>query len=597
MTSQSGPRIIKSLQQITQGQLTVTEAAQNANIALSAGFNTQQIEQFAEIAQKASMALGRDFTDSLQRVVRGVAKLEPELLDELGIFTRIEPAVQGYARQLGISASSLNEFQRRQAFANATIEEGTRKFSIIDTSSDSLQKTLEQLRVKISELGTGFLQVVGSVLAPFASFLTNDIGNAILAFGFILSLVFGKANELISGFVNRSGTQLSGWTAGIADKAKIATTEIEKLRKAILAPISEAKGAGLGGIQTKAKAGQDPEQAKRFAEALDMQRTAATLVPSQLNKITQAYKEQQLTLQQLGLTSSQSYKNLGAAIERNNALLATSGRRISLFIGLANSMNMVVGKLTSAFNLLGTAINWAFGIIGVLQLVGSLFDVDLLGAVINLFKDLSQASKELSDGLTSVSLASAGGGAALTASLKNLGASDDMIKNASARLKELRAEIELSAMTTIGLGGEQVFMPATQETRIKAVTAAMKEQQAIIAGGVTGRFLGTSAEELEQAKVDFKLLEVLLNTVSGGAEKAARVVEQLARATGLAGEEVATLLAPELRNSTKSLLLFGKAIEVVNGVYSLENATDQQKKMLEAVLLTRQGVADFSSAI
>ena len=36
-------------------------------------------------------------SDAFQRVVRGAAKLEPELLDELGIFTRIDPAVRKYA--------------------------------------------------------------------------------------------------------------------------------------------------------------------------------------------------------------------------------------------------------------------------------------------------------------------------------------------------------------------------------------------------------------------------------------------------------------------------------------------------------------------
>ena len=75
----------------------------------------------------------------MTRVVRGAAKMEPELLDELGIFTRIEPAVAAYAAKMNIAATSLTEFERRQAFANAVIEEGTRKFSGIDTSSGSAQ--------------------------------------------------------------------------------------------------------------------------------------------------------------------------------------------------------------------------------------------------------------------------------------------------------------------------------------------------------------------------------------------------------------------------------------------------------------------------
>jgi hypothetical protein len=45
-------------------------------------------------------------SDSISRLVKGSAKLEPELLDELGIFTRIEPAVQKYASSLNRAVSS-----------------------------------------------------------------------------------------------------------------------------------------------------------------------------------------------------------------------------------------------------------------------------------------------------------------------------------------------------------------------------------------------------------------------------------------------------------------------------------------------------------
>ena len=37
-----------------------------------------------------SIALGRDVTDSFNRLVRGVTKAEPELLDELGIILRLD---------------------------------------------------------------------------------------------------------------------------------------------------------------------------------------------------------------------------------------------------------------------------------------------------------------------------------------------------------------------------------------------------------------------------------------------------------------------------------------------------------------------------
>lgn len=601
MTSQSGPRIIKIIQDITDGQLTMTEAAQNANIALSAGFNTQQIEQFANIAQKASQALGRDFTDSLQRIVRGVSKLEPELLDELGIFTRIEPAVQAYARELGIAAGSLNEFQRRQAFANAAIEEGNRKFSAIDTTSDSLQKTLEQLRVQISELSTGFLQIVGTALAPVISFLTNDVGNALLAFGLLLSLVFGKSTEVIGGFVNRTGNQLSGWADFVADKAKLATDEITNLQKAISKPISAEKGAGLSGIQTKARAGQNAAQAKRFADALELQRASANITPSQLNTINAAYKEQLSVLEKLGSQGTQSYSNLNAAIARNEKVLGKSSAQIKGFIGLSNTLKTSAALLTVSLSALGTVVNSVFAVVAVAQLVGTLFDVDLLGMVVNMFKDMSTATKELTTGFTSLTTAAAGGGAALTKSLTIAGASEEDIANFGDRLANLRAEVEKNAKTYEVLSSGEYYttqeIPATQATRLEAVNKLIAERQALIAGGTTSGFFGTSQEDIEQARTDIVGLNLVLAVLQDNSEGAARVISQLAAASGLSGEKVATLLTEEIKNSNEQLVLLGINIEKIDGTYSLENLTETQLKLLEAVVLSRNGVADFYDSI
>ena len=41
---ESGPKILKSLQEITKGQLSVVQTAELANLALSSGFSTKQIE-------------------------------------------------------------------------------------------------------------------------------------------------------------------------------------------------------------------------------------------------------------------------------------------------------------------------------------------------------------------------------------------------------------------------------------------------------------------------------------------------------------------------------------------------------------------------
>ena len=169
----SGKRILENVREITDGQLSLAEAAQNTNIALSAGFGEEQIARLTKVSEQASRALGRSLTDAMTRVTRGAAKMEPELLDELGIFTRIDPAVQKYANSLNVAASSLTNYERRQAFANAVIEEGERKFSSIDTSVPSTQKSIEQLIVALTDLATTFGQLTADVLKPFIDLLKD----------------------------------------------------------------------------------------------------------------------------------------------------------------------------------------------------------------------------------------------------------------------------------------------------------------------------------------------------------------------------------------------------------------------------------------
>jgi hypothetical protein len=553
------------------------------------------------------MALGRDFTDSLQRITRGVAKLEPELLDELGIFTRIEPAVQKYARELGISAKTLNEFQRRQAFANAAIEEGDRKFSMIDTSAQSLQKTLEQLRVNVSELFTSVMQIIGSALAPFVDFLNNNVGAGILAFGFLLSKIFSKATQEVGMFADRSGAKLSSWAGSLADKAAFAEGTIESLRAAIMKPINAEKGAGLAQIRTAPRAKQDKAQATRFETALNIQRESADLSPSALNAINIAYKEQLTVLEQLdpkNAKNTQSFKNLTAAVERNEAAIVSAGTRIKGFIGLSNTLKGAAAALTVGFRLLGAAVERIFFVITAVQFIGTLFDIDLLGALLGMFKDLSTAAAETANGFKGITLAAAGGGALITAELKRLGATQDQIEGFGDRLEKIRstaadrAKILAAEFVTISTPYDSISMPMYNDVEtsdiIAAVNEQLKKQQDIVSGG-TGFF--TSTSDIEEAKLELLALNYVLKTLQQGSQDASRAIAQIATTSGLSAEQVAKVFTTEIMNSIKSLSILGLTIEKVNGSYSLENLTAEQRKLIDITGLSRNTATEFAAAV
>ena len=73
-----GTEVAESLDRITKGQLNAAEVYQQANLAISAGLGTR-----GAYRSSFKACIGRTSSDSFQRIIRGVGKLEPELLDEL----------------------------------------------------------------------------------------------------------------------------------------------------------------------------------------------------------------------------------------------------------------------------------------------------------------------------------------------------------------------------------------------------------------------------------------------------------------------------------------------------------------------------------
>jgi hypothetical protein len=175
----------KRLSEVTDGAVSTREAMESVAKASSSGMSSENILRMGKVAKQAAQALGVDMSDAVSRLTRGITKLEPELLDELGIFTKVGTATDDYAKSIGKSASALTDFERRMAFANAVLEEGERKFSAIDFETNPYTKLLATLR-DVAQVG---LELVNVVFAPIAKFLASSpgaLGAVITALGAVL---------------------------------------------------------------------------------------------------------------------------------------------------------------------------------------------------------------------------------------------------------------------------------------------------------------------------------------------------------------------------------------------------------------------------
>lgn len=190
--------IVSSIQQITDGAVSADSAFRTAAAGFNAGFSSLEIERLTKIAKTASQALGRNLTDSLDRLIRGTAKLEPEILDELGIFIRLDDAVKTYAENLNKTAGELTQAERRQAFLNSALEQGELKFGGLGDSIPA--NPFDKLAANFDKISKTFLTIVSTILGPVISVLANStialVGVLILFGNTITSQIFPVLENL-----------------------------------------------------------------------------------------------------------------------------------------------------------------------------------------------------------------------------------------------------------------------------------------------------------------------------------------------------------------------------------------------------------------
>ena len=181
--------VAKSMVEVTGGALSLREAMTSTALASSAGMTNAAMLRMTEVAKKASLALGRDMGDSMDRLTKGIAKVQPELLDELGIMARVIPSQEKYARELGKSVSALTDFEKKQAFANAVLEEGERKFSSINIDTNPYT----QLSASLANVAQSGLEIVNTVLGPLATSLAKSPTGLALALTGIAGILLKQA--------------------------------------------------------------------------------------------------------------------------------------------------------------------------------------------------------------------------------------------------------------------------------------------------------------------------------------------------------------------------------------------------------------------
>ena len=234
LTGESLKLMTSRLQAATGAQLAFAEAAQSVAIARAAGLSSDQITRLGVVARTASIALGRDLTDSLNRLIRGTTKAEPELLDELGIILRLETAAENYGLKIGKLGKDLSIFEKSQAVVNEVLEQGETKFGSFNTELNEfskLAKSFDDLLNKIKISLTGVAEFMAKAFTQNTAALAG--AGALLTTG-IVSAITPQAPQFDAGAAASSARErLGGFYTGKRDISNLDSKGLDAMTRDI----------------------------------------------------------------------------------------------------------------------------------------------------------------------------------------------------------------------------------------------------------------------------------------------------------------------------------------------------------------------------
>ena len=265
------------IQAASDAMLDFQAASEAASIGVASGLNAGQITDLSEGAANLSKILGRDVTDSFNRLIRGVTKAEPELLDELGITLRLNDAARDYAATLGKNANDLTKFEKKQAVFNDVYGQLEDKYGDVAKATKIQANAIAKLGVAFDRVMKHVKSFTATIGEPVAEFFTKNIGSLTAALALLAVPILRSIIPGLDSFAEKS--KIAAEEASNAFKKS--TKELEKLDKQAakiaameggpaLAAQTALEGTTRGG-QTGAalRAGQTPTRRQLSAALRD----------------------------------------------------------------------------------------------------------------------------------------------------------------------------------------------------------------------------------------------------------------------------------------------------------------------------------------
>ena len=354
----------------TDAQITFTNASQAAAIGKAAGLTNDQLVRLGKGAKDVSIILGRDVTDSFNRLVRGVTKAEPELLDELGIILRLADASEKYGAMIGKTAQDLTQFEKSQAVTNEVLEQVEGKYGRIMAVMAPAGNQFTKLGKSFDDITNKIKEFASALASPIAGVLTKQ---PMLIIGILIAL----GNTLVR-------TGLTAWTDNASaaadkykDKLEAARLKLKELQSQGTAQSKGTKTAALNLQTIASKKGARQEGFKAKSWDLAEQGRADELSSRQLVGMRSAVKASKTMHKDIKVSYIAALdvmlaktKNTTKGIELE--FQKTGSKLKIVWLNMQKGWAATMGFMKKSAAMVGMAVTKALGIISLISIVYTL---------------------------------------------------------------------------------------------------------------------------------------------------------------------------------------------------------------------------------
>lgn len=377
--------VAQSLREASGQMLTFQKASELAAVALSRGLSSQQLDDLAVSARQASAVIGRDFEESLNRLIRGITTNRVQQLDYLGISIRVDDAMDAYAKTLGKVRSELTVYERTQSLAIAAQRELNKTFGEVEEEANQFQQLLSSLDIIIKRVTTGLVPAFQSL----ANIIMASTAGAIAVMLMLASSIFKSIfnTELLN-------QKVDDYTAAKKQSAEAAIASFKKE----LSGINQIRGAyeelNQVIVEDRAKAAEAIlEQTKRQSIILSKIAGQETLGLRDQRNLAAAFKAAEAHYNEHGRVVRGIFHGVDIQVVRSfreamEAKVSRANKAAATIRGIFRTMQSSIvanfaiirtvwaktmGGLVTAARVAGRAINLAFRAIGIIGMISLLY--------------------------------------------------------------------------------------------------------------------------------------------------------------------------------------------------------------------------------